>query len=196
MSRLSLCIFEWDKGEIEALLEAKYAEHSRAGVPSPSVLLLSLSNATDLLGEPILREEMKDIWEEQSRAGMLLAFRILNVLPFTLSPVTLRREKSNCQSYIVPVDLHPWSRSTATWYSSFLECRHLLLTSRRTFSMVSLVGMVTEYKKLLTRLSQLPEHMTSGNKTFSALSKAVYGESVLPQFRALPQYTGEMFGVA
>ena len=66
LSRLSLCIFEWDEGDVEALLDAKYAEHSRAGVPSP-VLLLSLSNATDLLREPILREEMKDIWEEQSR---------------------------------------------------------------------------------------------------------------------------------
>ena len=99
LSRLSSCIFEWDESDVEALLEAKRAELSIAGVPSPSVaaakpavrskelachcqsrtrgvertvemieaLLLSLSNATDLLGVPLLREEMKDIWEEQKR---------------------------------------------------------------------------------------------------------------------------------
>ena len=82
LSRLSSCIFEWDESDVEALLEAKRAELSIAGVPSPSVaaanpavrskelachcqsrtrgvertvemieaLLLSLSNATDLLG--------------------------------------------------------------------------------------------------------------------------------------------------
>ena len=136
LSCLSLCIFEWDEGDVEALLDAKYAEHSRAGVPSP-VLLLSLSNATDLLREPILRET-----SGKSRAGTLLAFRILKVLPFTLSPVTLRREKSDCRSCAVPVEpyqvaVDPWSRSTATWYGSFLERRHLLFTSRRAFTVFS-----------------------------------------------------------
>ena len=36
-------------------------------VETIEALLLSLSNATDLLGVPILREKMKDIWEEQRR---------------------------------------------------------------------------------------------------------------------------------
>ena len=37
LSRLSSCIFEWDESDVEALLEAKRAELSIAGVPSPSV---------------------------------------------------------------------------------------------------------------------------------------------------------------
>ena len=107
-------------------------------VETIEALLLSLSNATDLLGVPILREKMKDIWEEQRRH---VAYT-WNLQGVSLYTVTNHIEKGGKR---LPV-LHCARGSTS------LECQHLLLTSRRTFLLVSLVGMVTEHKQLLTRL--------------------------------------------
>lgn len=93
MKKLSLCIFQWDPKDVDELREAKRRELMNAGVanPSPSAvtkaltkdemarhcrretrgtketeeLLISLSTATDSLGVPLLRSEMRDIWAEQ-----------------------------------------------------------------------------------------------------------------------------------
>ena len=97
MARLSSCVFEWEEGDFNLLMEAKRGELRKAGVISPTdgavrkainrkemarhcrrrtrgtsettrlieALLLSLASATDTLGVPLLRGEMKDIWEEQ-----------------------------------------------------------------------------------------------------------------------------------
>lgn len=99
LSQLSLCIFEWDKGDLDLLKSARRAAMVQEGIPNPSQrvvtkaltkeelarhcrrrtrgtqqtieliekLLLSLSPATDSLGMPLLKEEMKEIWDEQRR---------------------------------------------------------------------------------------------------------------------------------
>ena len=91
MAGLSACIFEWDSGDYQLLMQAKRAELIAAGIPNPSgdavkkaikkeelarhcrrktrgveqtmelieELLLSLSTATDTLGVPLFKEEMK-----------------------------------------------------------------------------------------------------------------------------------------
>ena len=97
MSRLSAAIFERDKGDVDLLLTAKRSELVAAGVLTPSQvavqkavskmakhcqrrtrgtkdtsdaieeLLLSFSMAKDSLDVPILKDEMKLIWSEQSK---------------------------------------------------------------------------------------------------------------------------------
>lgn len=96
MGRLSSCIFEWEERDVDLLMSAKRSKLQSAGVPNPTdsavmkaisqkemarrrtrgaaetlhlieTLLLSLLGATDTLGVPLFRDEIKDIWEEQKR---------------------------------------------------------------------------------------------------------------------------------
>ena len=94
MTQLSTSIFEWDESDVDLLMSAKKNKMIEAGIPNPSEkgainkselakhcrrrtrgveetvklmehLLLSLSPATDTLGVPLFRQEMRQIWDEQ-----------------------------------------------------------------------------------------------------------------------------------
>ena len=82
MSQLSSAIFEWDREDFEHLMSlsaiqkaiskdemARHCKWRTRGVKQTTeaieALLLSFSMATDTLGVPLLKEEIKSIWEEQ-----------------------------------------------------------------------------------------------------------------------------------
>ena len=89
MSGISACILEWDSGDVALLECAKRAQLKAGGITEPSpaavrlaitrgdlarhcvhtttdkmeALLLELTDATDMLGTPLMKAEMRDIWD-------------------------------------------------------------------------------------------------------------------------------------
>ena len=227
LSRLSSCIFEWDEGDVDALLEAKRAELSNGGVPNPSeaaakaavtskelakhcrrrtrgvdrtvnmieALLLSLSDATDLLGVPLLREEMKNIWEDQKRhVGC-----IQDPHGVALYTVTGHIEKGGKR---LPVfRCARGSTSLESFHCHLVRFIPGTSASGLNFQAYLVDGI---YRWNRDRSQAAVDTAESPHRTYDlrqqerldALSKAVYGESSLPHFRPPPQYTGELFGVA
>lgn len=82
-------------------------------------MLLSMSSATDTLGVPLLKEEVKVIWEEQKHH-----------VPCLQDPPGVELYTINCRSCGVLEGPLPWRVSTCILPGSFLE--RLRVPSRRT----------------------------------------------------------------
>ena len=158
-------------------------------------LLLSLSSATDTLGVPLLREEMRDIWEEQKRH------------------VTCIQDPPGIQLYTITGHLTkggvrlPVLRCARG--STSLESFHLHLArfipgtsaSAIHFQAYLLDGITRWNAARASAAIHTPVHPTL--RTFdvrlqgrvNVLTHSLHGSAVFPHYRPPAAYTGELFGV-
>ena len=159
-------------------------------------LLLSLSTATDMLGVPLLKaDEMKEIWEEQKRhipciqdpPGLAL-YTITHYITkggVRLPVLRCARGTTSLESFHCHLARFiPGTSASAVNFQAYLLDGITRWNSDRAQAAVD------------SPRSLLRTFDTKMQDRLNALSEAVYGESVFPDFRPPARYTGELFGVA
>ncbi|KAK3720983.1 hypothetical protein QZH41_018540, partial [Actinostola sp. cb2023] len=157
-------------------------------------LLLSLSTATDTLGVPLFKEEIKDIWDEQKRH------------------VACIQDPSDIPLYTVTGHLSKGGQRLPIYRcargSTSLESFHLHLarfipgTSANSVNFQAfLLDGITRWntaralESLETEATPIRSFDTRLQVKINSLSEKVYGEPLFPHCRPPSKYTGELIGV-
>ena len=157
-------------------------------------LLLGLSTATDPLGVPVLREDMKDIWAEQKHHVRCLQDPP-NIQLYTIMSYSMKGG--------VRLPVFRCARG-----STSLESFHLHLSRFIPGSCANAVNFQAYLLDGITRwnaerASQALQSSSISLRTFdtslkhrvNVLSQSLHGSTIFPLYRPPHKYTGEFFGV-
>ena len=157
-------------------------------------LLLSLSSATDTLGVPLLKEEMKTIWGEQKKhisciqdpPGVSLYTVVGHLVKGGVRLQVLRcaRGSTSMESFHLHLARFiPGTSASAVNFQAFL------------------LDGITRWNS--ARSAEAVNAPTYSTRTFdiclqdklNSLSKSLHGQAMFPLYRPPSRYTGELFGV-
>ncbi|XP_072050117.1 uncharacterized protein [Amphiura filiformis] len=157
-------------------------------------LLLSLSGATDVLGVPLFRKEMKSIWEEQKQHISCIQDPP-NVPLYTITGQIIKGG--------ISLPVFRCARGTTS-----LECFHLHLarfipgtSANSVHFQAYLLDGISRWNAMraVSSLSAGPEEIRSFDmrlkEKVNKLSMAVHNKKILPRSHAPAKYTGEDIGV-
>ena len=158
-------------------------------------LLLSLSPATDTLGVPLFRQEMRQIWDEQKvyvaclqDPPSLPLYTITGYITkggVKLPVLRCARGSTSLESFHLHlVQFIPGTSANSVNFQAYL----LEGISRWNASRSSAAIFKPEKQVLRTFDVSLQERV-------NALSESVHGKKVFPFYKSPAKYTGEMFGI-
>lgn len=177
-------------------------------------LLLSLSTATDTLGVPLFREEMKEIWEEQQHhiaciqdppnIPLYTITGHINKGGVRLPILRCGRGSTSLESFHLHIARFiPGTSANAVHYQAYLLEGVTRWNSSR--AAAALDAPTENLRTFDTRLQQkvVQLHACRGfvdsnlpkTSQVNDLSVTILGKKVFPHYRPLPKYTGELFGV-
>ena len=185
----------------KAITRGELAKHCRRRtrgaentVEMIEALLLALSPATDAIGVPLLKEEMRDIWAEQKHHVPCLQ----DPPGVQLYTVTKHITKGGVRLPVVRC-----ARGSTSLESFHLHLARFIpgnAANAVNFQAYLLDGITRWNAARTLEANQSPREAL---RTFdvrlqdrvNALSQSVHGTSVFPQYRPPAKYTGELYGV-
>lgn len=158
-------------------------------------LLLALSSATDTLGVPLLREEMKDIWSEQKRHVACIQdppdVQLYTIIGHSnkggvqLPVLRCARGSTSLESFHLHLARFiPGTSANAVHFQAYLLEGLTRWNAARASSAVQSPAEPT-LRTFDTRLQS----------KVKALSQSINGRDILPLYQPPAKYTGELFGV-
>ena len=185
----------------KAITRGELAKHCRRRtrgaentVEMMEALLLALSPATDAIGVPLLKEEMRDIWAEQKHhvpclqdpPGVQLYTITKHITKggVRLPVVRCARGSTSLESFHLHLARFiPGNAANAVNFQAYLLDGITHWNAART-----LEANQSPREALRTFDVRLQDRV-------NALSQSVHGTSVFPQYRPPAKYTGELYGV-
>ena len=164
-------------------------------VTAIEALLLSLSSATDTLGVPLLKEEIKTIWEEQKQHVPCLQD------PPGIELYTITGRINKCGVMLPVLRCARGSTSLESFHLHLARFVPGTAAGAVNFQAFLLEGLTRWNAARATAAIQSSQKESLGTfdtrlkDKVNALSQSIHGKAAFPLYNPPSQYTGELFGV-